>query len=150
MAQQLENYESQSPILLKNIKGSHLVFENNTFDSNIGMHGGSIHIDFQQKNLNLTKITELSPYILLKNNSFARNMAYFEGNSVFIRGAQNASFINQTSSLLHVLIEKCTFTKNYGLNVGKGAALVIDGKQSDEVMSAVRTSMSAYLNSFDT
>ena len=31
-----------------------------------------------------------------------------------------------------VEIDNCTFSKNYGLNIGNGAALVIDGKQSLE------------------
>lgn len=30
----------------------------------------------------------MTPFVLLKNNTFTRNMAYFEGNSVYIRGAQ--------------------------------------------------------------
>jgi hypothetical protein len=46
MATQLELYETQSPILLKNVIGSKIIFENNNFDSNIGLHGGAINIDF--------------------------------------------------------------------------------------------------------
>jgi hypothetical protein len=58
-------------------------------------------------------------------------MAYFEGNAVFIRGAQKS--INTTSSLtsttgyLTIKVDNCTFQKNYGLNIARGGALVIDG-----------------------
>ena len=44
IAAKLKEYETVSPIYLKNVS-SHIVFINNTFDSNIGMHGGAIHID---------------------------------------------------------------------------------------------------------
>jgi hypothetical protein len=64
------------------------VFENNTFENNVGLHGGAIHIDQQlSQHDNQTHVNDLTTFIYFKNNSFSKNMAYFEGNAVFIRGA---------------------------------------------------------------
>ena len=39
------NFTTQSVIYLKDINSDYVIFENNTFDSNIGIHGGCIHMD---------------------------------------------------------------------------------------------------------
>ena len=83
-----DGFCSQSPIYLKNVLGQFVTFENNTFDSNIGIHGGAIHID----NRNSSRISSVhfvrSPFIYFLNNTFSRNMAYFEGNAIYIQGGQ--------------------------------------------------------------
>jgi len=40
-----DNYESLSPIYLKETEGSLIVLENNTFQGNVGLFGGAVHID---------------------------------------------------------------------------------------------------------
>ena len=68
---------------MSNITG-YILIENNTFDNNIGLHGGAIHIDQQSRVI--PTVDDYSSLIYLSNNSFTRNMAYFSGNAVFIRG----------------------------------------------------------------
>lgn len=43
----LESYQSFSTIFIKGLNGTHIIFDNNTFDSNVGLHGGVAHIDLQ-------------------------------------------------------------------------------------------------------
>jgi len=31
--------------MVENVHSSHIVFESNTFEGNVGMHGGAVHID---------------------------------------------------------------------------------------------------------
>ena len=45
-SESLLKYETQSPIMLRNVMGSHILFINNTFQDNVGLHGGAINIDF--------------------------------------------------------------------------------------------------------
>ena len=59
------------------VDGNYIVFEDNTFDSNIGMFGGAIHIH-QQSDDNLP--------VVMRNNVYNKNMAYFSGNAVYSRG----------------------------------------------------------------
>jgi hypothetical protein len=44
-----DNYTTQSTIFLKHVGAEHVIIENNTFDSNIGIHGGAIHIDYAEQ-----------------------------------------------------------------------------------------------------
>ena len=57
-----DNYTSQSAILIKNARGSHIVFANNAFDSNIGIHGGAIHIDHRNQVDDVDDFERLSPF----------------------------------------------------------------------------------------
>ena len=56
------------------------------FDSNIGTIGGAIYIDIASSLNAFPDDLIYSPYVLIKNNTFSRNMAYFEGNAVYIQG----------------------------------------------------------------
>ena len=47
-------------------------------------------------------------------------MAYIRGNSINIKNGALASD-------LQILMDNCTFKNNYGLNVGPGAAISING-----------------------
>ena len=111
----------------------HVVLENNTFDSNIGIHGGAIHIDLSDFHHVIPRVSErYSPSIVIQNNTFMRNQAYFDGNAIYIKGAQkyyNDEAIIDNESLMHVAITKCKFIKNYGVNVAIGSAISIDGRQ---------------------
>jgi len=64
------------------------MFANNTFDSNIGIHGGAIHIDNIKQGASDEDSKQYSPFIYFQNNTFTRNMAYFEGNAIAVSGAQ--------------------------------------------------------------
>ena len=68
-----------------------MVFHGNTFENNIGLHGGAIHINNQQLLASRTsnETDELSPPILIKENLFRNNMAYFEGNAIYIKSGIN-------------------------------------------------------------
>ena len=70
------------------MNSSIIIFENNTFDSNIGLHGGAVHIDTSPLQGNVNTESHFQPYIYFKKNEFTRNMAYFEGNSVYITGGK--------------------------------------------------------------
>lgn len=71
--------------MLKNVS-SHIIFENNTLDSNMGIHGGAIHID-QESDFFSPNYNTFAPFIYLNNNTFTRNMAYLDGNSIYTKGA---------------------------------------------------------------
>lgn len=119
--QELEtNYQSYSPIFIKDARSSYVLFENNTFDSNIGLHGGAVNIQFTQ-----TNASEQASTILFKNNTFQKNMAYFKGNAINIRG-----FSNGTGLPIDVQIEDCLFIRNQGINIADGAAVNINGGQN--------------------
>ena len=111
------------------------MFENNTFDSNIGTHGGAIHIDLSSSDTPaapLRPARKYSPAIYMKNNTFSRNQAYLDGNAIYIKSAQKAEgagAVANTESWMQVVIEGCKFQKNLGINVAFGAAISIDGKE---------------------
>ena len=73
-----------------------------------------------------------APFLYLKDNSFTRNTAYFEGNALYIKGGKlNKKMTNNGSksknSLIQTEINGNIFEKNYGLNNALGAALSING-----------------------
>lgn len=86
-------------------------------------------------------------------------MAYFEGNAIYIRGGQvdknvlaedtkkllTGGFSNIHHSMpaenrgaLQIIIDDCIFKNNYGLNVGFGGAVSIDGRQNDKYLKNVK------------
>ena len=61
-----------------------IIFADNMFSENIGTTGGAIHIenpDFRQSQND----TEKNPFIVIKNNKFLQNMAYWAGNAFHIQ-----------------------------------------------------------------
>lgn len=72
------------------------------------MFGGAIHIH-QSKEGDLP--------VVMKNNIFKKNMAYFSGNAVYCRGIQTMLSLNET------------YSQNYGLSKGMGSALHIKGRK---------------------
>ena len=82
-----------------------VIFENNTVSNNIGMIGGALHV----YNTNESDVP-----IFLQNNRFEKNMAYFKGNAVYVRG------VNAFKS------DNDTFVNNYGTVTQKGGALYLD------------------------
>ena len=105
----VEKYETYSPIFISSNKGP-MIFVANNFTSNIGTIGGVINIqtpnfeaamsDFELKNssswtfrscstCNPTNhshhgLNETLPFIIIKDNRFEKNMAYFAGNAFYI------------------------------------------------------------------
>ena len=66
------NYTHQSAIYIQNPSSEHIIFENNTFDSNVGTIGGAIHVDYQSRNeASIKHFFKYSPYLMMKNNSTA-------------------------------------------------------------------------------
>ena len=102
-----------------------MIFVNNTFFENIGMTGGVIHIespDFRFGD---------NPYIVIKQNRFINNMAYWAGNVFHIQmnvrmfsGLQGDSDAWQTCGA-GILIEDNFFTNNVGLKKHNGGVGVI-------------------------
>ena len=56
-----------------------MVFIDNEFSENIGTTGGAIHIE--QPNF---EVPNMKPYLIIKDNKFKNNMAYFAGNAIHI------------------------------------------------------------------
>ena len=82
-----DDYETISPIYLGEVRGQHIIFKDNTFESSIGIHGGAIHINLEDKHEGLAQINDFTPFLWFTNNTFSKNMAYFEGNAIYIKGA---------------------------------------------------------------
>lgn len=75
------------------------------------MFGGAVHLRNDQNKSNIV--------VNFVNNTFDKNMAYFEGNSVFVDGFRT------------VHVNESSFTKNYGRNIGTGAALAVRGVRGE-------------------
>ena len=70
-------------------------------------------------------------------------MAYFEGNAIHIRGAGgprgSGDPLDQEGtpkvrlSFLNLQISNNSFTRNHGPNIAFGAALAIDGRETEKV-----------------
>lgn len=56
-----------------------MIFSNNTFSDNIGTTGGVIHIE--QPNMMTAIEHGKRSYLVIKENKFRNNMAYFAGNA---------------------------------------------------------------------
>jgi hypothetical protein len=103
---------------LRNVNGSYIIFDNNSFDSNIGMIGGAIHINNQLQPNSRNTMKDSSPVILFKKNTFTRNLSYMEGNAVFIMGSSEGSTkdINYyVRGRVQVIFDECVFKWNSGI-----------------------------------
>lgn len=79
------SFESATPIFISQNQGP-IFFVNNTFSENIGTVGGVLQIlspNFEIHN-RTTLNTTGKPYIIMQNNNFTKNMAYFAGNAFHI------------------------------------------------------------------
>lgn len=73
-----ENYERMGLIYVSRNKGQ-MIIKGNDFQSNVGTFGGAITINSPDwKNGN-------QPHVVITSNQFSRNMAYFSGNSIYMR-----------------------------------------------------------------
>ena len=81
-----DNFTTMSPIYIADTDSKYIVFQNNSFDSNVGLHGGAIQIDHAKVANSSTSINEAAPFVMFKNNQFTRNIAYLEGTAIYIGG----------------------------------------------------------------
>ena len=75
--------ESVAPFVIKGNQGP-ILFIKNKFAENIGTTGGAIHIEdpeFRYSDSNPSK----NPFIVLSENRFTNNMAYWAGNAFHIQ-----------------------------------------------------------------
>ena len=56
-----------------------MIFSNNTFSNNIGTTGGVIH--YEQPDMMTGIANGKRAYLVIKENKFRNNMAYFAGNA---------------------------------------------------------------------
>lgn len=138
-----DDYYHHSCIYIKNSNHNEIVVVGNTFDSNVGLFGGAImidnHDDWQKNQDEKSEINDVqSAAILIYNNSFTRNMAYFDGNAIYLIGGQTNKTVKYNDkdtyiskkALMHATIEKNLFEKNHGMTTSLGAAVSINGRQS--------------------
>ena len=83
------NYETVSPIYIYANTGP-VVLKGNNFLENIGTSGGAVHISsprFEQSMPNEAGVAQVNgqAFVVMANNIFERNMAYFAGNALYIR-----------------------------------------------------------------
>eukprot|EP00347_Sterkiella_histriomuscorum_P022241 403331176 len=92
-----------------------VIITNSIFLNNIGTFGAAITINSPNW------IKGYQPYIYIKGNTFTGNMAYLQGNAIFIRN----TFIiaNQSSICAGVHIEDSQFYQNIGMKNHNGGAV---------------------------
>ena len=86
-----DNYTTQSPVFIKGSKSDQIIIIDNVFKDNIGLSGGGLHIDLQIRDDETpgpNSAQDFSPFVIVQGNHFLRNMAYFQGNALYIRGSQ--------------------------------------------------------------
>lgn len=44
-----DGFTTQSPMLFSNVESEQIIITGNTFDGNVGIHGGAIHIDLESR-----------------------------------------------------------------------------------------------------
>jgi hypothetical protein len=128
--------ENVAPFMIKGNQGP-IIFNGNEFRGNIGTTGGAIHIedpDFRYAN------NGKNPYIVMKDNKFIDNMAYWAGNafhiSLTMRMVVAADIETQTPSDAWqtcgagILIDDNFFYGNVGLKKHNGGAGVIRCRHS--------------------
>ena len=74
----VDTLENVATIMIKGNQGP-MIFTGNTFRDNIGTTGGAIHIEYPEFR------HSGKPYIVMKDNRFLSNMAYFAGNAFHIQ-----------------------------------------------------------------
>ena len=73
----VDNLENVAPFMIKGNRGA-IIFSGNTFSDNIGTTGGVIHIEYPDFRYGD------SPSIIITQNVFTNNMAYWAGNTFHI------------------------------------------------------------------
>ena len=92
-----------------------MIIRNNDFQHNIGTFGGAITINSPDW------LTGNMPYVVIANNNFRNNMAYFSGNAIYIRNTKR--YNKQVEICAGVFLQLNTFTHNIGLKIHNGGAV---------------------------
>ena len=152
----VDKYESYSPIFISANKGA-MMFIANNFTQNIGTIGGVINIqspnfeqamsDFEVKNSSSwtfkscsscsptthaeNSLNETLPVIIIKDNIFERNMAYFAGNAFYISSTLRSTALFDYLQFCGagIMIEDNLFENNIGMKRHNGGAGVVRCKR---------------------
>ena len=111
-----DSYERLGLIYLSRMKDVTII-KDNSFYYNIGTFGGAITInspDWRQGK---------QPHIIIKNNMFSKNMAYFSGNAIYIKSTLSLSGLNNKTICAGANIIDNTFVNNIGMKVHNGGAI---------------------------
>ena len=73
------------------------MFDNNEFDSNIGLFGGTISIESPNFVDDADDDRIRNPYILISNNQINLSQAYVSGNAIYMRSTRARGSTNETS-----------------------------------------------------
>ena len=117
--------ETMAPFFIKGVQGI-VIFTNNTFSDNIGTTGGVIH--YEQPNMMTAIANEKRAYIVIKDNRFRNNMAYFAGNAFHLTYKMRMYETNYDAEQVcgaGILIEENSFIGNIGLKKHNGGVGVI-------------------------
>ena len=119
-------YEAASPIFISANQGP-MLFINNTFSENIGLHGGAIEILTPNYAVHSSSDYETAglPVIIMENNNFTRNMAYMSGNAFFIINTYRLAVPYEDHLRMcgaGILIENNHFQGNIGMKRHHGGA----------------------------
>jgi hypothetical protein len=101
-----------------------MIFASNKFERNVGTFGGAISInspDFQYGYSNNNNL--LRPLVIIADNIFNKNMAYFSGNAVYIRNTLPMRDLHKLC--VGVLTTGNYFGYNIGLKKHNGGAMTI-------------------------
>jgi len=85
-----DNYTTQSPVFIKGSRNNQIIITDNVFKDNIGLSGGALNIDLSIKDEEEHSPNSLeiySPFLFVQGNRFERNMAYIQGNALYIKGS---------------------------------------------------------------
>ncbi len=94
-----------------------VIIKDNNFYSSISTFGGAITINSPDWKAGR------QPHVIIKNNLFQGNMAYFSGNAIYIRNTVlQSGLTNQTICAGANIIDN-TFLNNIGMKVHNGGAI---------------------------
>ena len=121
----LSTTETMAPFFIYGNQGL-VIFSNNTFSENIGTSGGVIH--YEQPNMMTAIQNDKRAYLVIKENKFRNNMAYFAGNVFHLTYRMRmyeVGYDAQQTCGAGILIEENSFIGNIGLKKHNGGVGVI-------------------------
>ena len=94
-----------------------VLIKESTFTSNVGTFGGAITINSPNWK------SGYQPHVVIYNNMFQGNMAYFSGNAIYIRNTLAKASLDSTLNCGGVNLIGNTFLNNFGMKVHNGGAV---------------------------
>lgn len=95
-SEELSQFEKHSPIYISYPRNP-IVFDDNQFESNIGLFGGTISIDSPNFVDDVSDEMTRNPYVMISNNEFSLTQAYMSGNAVYMRSTRERGSMNETA-----------------------------------------------------